>query len=133
LIKIFKQKPNVEYTDELYDDGDCGYRGDYGYQIFTPSGECIAHDETDQWDDGAAMDNAEWDVQVLYIDELKKEQIMARVITNFGNERFEGTSEEFREMLKTKLAAPDQKLNFQIDDLSEKTKDNLIELFKPKF
>jgi hypothetical protein len=35
LIKIFKQKPNVEYTDELYDDGDCGYRGDYGYQIFT--------------------------------------------------------------------------------------------------
>jgi hypothetical protein len=55
LIKIFKQKPNVEYTDELYDDGDCGYRGDYGYQIFTPSGECIAHDETDQWDDGAAM------------------------------------------------------------------------------
>tara|TARA_R110002012_G_C11463322_1_gene593085 strand:+ start:651 stop:827 length:177 start_codon:yes stop_codon:yes gene_type:complete len=58
---------------------------------------------------------------------------MARVITNFGNERFEGTSEEFREMLKTKLAAPDQKLNFQIDDLSEKTKNNLIELFKPKF
>jgi hypothetical protein len=36
-------------------------------------------------------------------------------------------------MLKTKLAAPDQKLKFQIDDLSEKTKDNLIELFKPKF
>ena len=58
---------------------------------------------------------------------------MARVITNFGNERFEGTGEEFREMLKTKLAAPDQKLNFQIDNLSEKTKDNLIELFKPKF
>jgi len=50
---------------------------------------------------------------------------MARVITNFGNERFEGTSEEFREVLKTKLAAPDQKLNFQIDNLSEKTKDNL--------
>tara|TARA_R110001592_G_scaffold259401_1_gene523372 strand:- start:155 stop:814 length:660 start_codon:yes stop_codon:yes gene_type:complete len=71
LIKIFKQKPNVVYTDELYDDGDCGYRGDYGYQIFTPDGECIAHDETDQWDDGAAMDNAEWDVQVLYIDEQK--------------------------------------------------------------
>ena len=71
LIKIFKQKPNVEYTDELYDDGDCGYRGDYGYQIFDPDGECIAHDETDQWDDGAAMDNAEWDVQVLYIDEQK--------------------------------------------------------------
>jgi hypothetical protein len=40
---------------------------------------------------------------------------------------------KFREVLKTKLAAPDQKLNFQIDDLSEKTKDNLIELFKPKF
>ena len=58
---------------------------------------------------------------------------MARVITNFGNERFEGTSEEFRQVIKTKLAAPDQKLNFQIDSLSEKTKDNLIELFKPKF
>ena len=58
---------------------------------------------------------------------------MAKIITNFGNERFEGTSEEFREVLKTKLATPDQKLNFQIDDLSEKTKDNLIELFKPKF
>jgi hypothetical protein len=58
---------------------------------------------------------------------------MAKIITNFGNERFEGTSEEFREVLKTKLAAPDQKLNFQIDNLSEKTKDNLIELFKPKF
>ncbi len=58
---------------------------------------------------------------------------MATYITNFGNERFEGMGEEFREMLKTKLAAPDQKLNFQIDDLSEKTKDNLIELFKPKF
>jgi hypothetical protein len=58
---------------------------------------------------------------------------MTKIITNFGNERFEGTSEEFREMLKTKLAAPDQKLNFQIDDLSEKTKGNLIELSKPKF
>jgi hypothetical protein len=58
---------------------------------------------------------------------------MARVITNFGNERFEGTSEEFREVLKNKLATPDQKLNFQIDNLSEKTKDNLIELFKLKF
>jgi hypothetical protein len=58
---------------------------------------------------------------------------MAKIITNFGNERFEGTSEEFREVLKTKLAAPDQNLNFQIDNLSEKTKDNLIELFKPKF
>jgi len=49
---------------------------------------------------------------------------MATYITNFGNERFEGTGEEFREMLKTKLAAPDQKLKFQIDNLSEKTKDN---------
>jgi hypothetical protein len=60
-------------------------------------------------------------------------EIMTTYITNFGNERFEGTGEKFREMLKTKLAAPDQKLKFQIDDLSEKTKDNLIELFKPKF
>ena len=58
---------------------------------------------------------------------------MTTYITNFGNERFEGTGEKIREMLKTKLAAPDQKLKFQIDDLSEKTKDNLIELFKPKF
>ena len=33
---------------------------------------------------------------------------MAKIITNFGNERFEGTSEEFRQVLKTKLAAPDQ-------------------------
>jgi hypothetical protein len=30
---------------------------------------------------------------------------MTTYITNFGNERFEGTGEEFREMLKTKLAA----------------------------
>ncbi len=58
---------------------------------------------------------------------------MATYITNFGNKRFEGTGEEFREMLKTKLANPDQKLKFQIDNLSEKTKDNLIELFKPRF
>jgi hypothetical protein len=39
---------------------------------------------------------------------------MARVITNFGNERFEGTSEEFREVLKTKLAAPDQMKSFKV-------------------
>ena len=58
---------------------------------------------------------------------------MAKIITNFGNERFEGTSEEFRQVLKTKLAAPDPKLKFQVDSLSEKTKDNLIELFKPRF
>ena len=58
---------------------------------------------------------------------------MTTYITNFGNERFEGTGEEFREMLKTKLANPDPKLKFQIDNLSEKTKDSLIELFKPRF
>jgi hypothetical protein len=58
---------------------------------------------------------------------------MAKIITNFGNERFEGTSEEFRQVLKTKLAAPDPKLKFQVDSLSEKNKDNLIELFKPRF
>ena len=39
---------------------------------------------------------------------------MARVITNFGKERFEGTSEEFRQVLKTKLAAPDQMKSFKV-------------------
>ena len=29
---------------------------------------------------------------------------MAKIITNFGNERFEGTSEEFRQVLKTKMS-----------------------------
>ena len=39
---------------------------------------------------------------------------MAKIITNFGNERFEGTSEEFRQVLKTKLAAPDQMKEFKV-------------------
>jgi len=39
---------------------------------------------------------------------------MAKIITNFGNERFEGTSEEFRQVLKTKLAAPDQIKSFKV-------------------
>ncbi len=39
---------------------------------------------------------------------------MAKIITNFGNERFEGTSEEFRQVLKTKLAAPDQMKTFKV-------------------
>ena len=29
---------------------------------------------------------------------------MAKIITNFGNERFEGTSEEFKQVLKTKMS-----------------------------
>ena len=39
---------------------------------------------------------------------------MAKIITNFGNERFEGTSEEFRQVLKTKLATPDQMKTFKV-------------------
>ena len=49
---------------------------------------------------------------------------MAKIITNFGNERFEGTSEEFREVLKTKLAAPDQ-----MNPLAHAVYDQVIEEF----
>ena len=72
-IVIFEQEPNVEYpldTDASDLDPEC--IGTHGYRVYK-NDELIYEDATNQWDNGACLENAKQDIDSGYVDSLVKE------------------------------------------------------------